>query len=112
MGYFVYDSSREIEVEDRALAHLQVVIIDKLRRSESFAVNLRDGKSVVSIWISPRSAVQFVYSGNRRSTLNRGWLERLSDGVGMTGTLNLVPEPAEDWAPLPAPERERVDVGA
>ncbi|WP_456236781.1 DUF7882 family protein, partial [Agromyces humi] len=32
----------------------------------------------MSIWISPRSAVQFVYSGNRRSTLNRGWLERLS----------------------------------
>ncbi|WP_159602759.1 DUF7882 family protein [Agromyces humi] len=113
MGYFVYDISREIEIDDRTLAHLQVVMIDKLRRNESFALNLRDGNSLVSAWISPRSAVQFVYAGNRRPTLNRGWLDKLSDGVGMTGSLTLQPEPADYWSPqLPVrvPEPEPVAV--
>ena len=96
MGYFVYDQ-QEVEIDDRTLAHLQVVIIDKLRRNESFAMNLADDKRFVTLWVSPRTAVQFVYAGNRRPSLNRGWLERLADGAGMTGTLSLLPEPQLDW---------------
>jgi hypothetical protein len=39
MGFLVFDTTREIVVEDRVLARLQVVIIDKLRRAENFGLN-------------------------------------------------------------------------
>ena len=39
MGFLVFDTTREIVVEDRVLAHLQVVIIDTLRRAENFGLN-------------------------------------------------------------------------
>ena len=39
MGKLIYNSStREIEIDDRTLAHLRVAILNKLRRSESFAM--------------------------------------------------------------------------
>ena len=49
MGFLVYDDTREIAMEDRTLAHLQIVMIDKLRRNEKFAVNLRSDRALVSI---------------------------------------------------------------
>ncbi len=36
MGKFVYDSSVKVEFEDRLLAHLQAVIMVKVRRGETF----------------------------------------------------------------------------
>jgi hypothetical protein len=106
MGFFVYDN-QEFEVDDRTLAHLQVVIIDKLRRNEAFGMNLADGSRLITVWMSPRSRLQFVFVGNRHPTLNRGWLNKLSDNVGMTGMLNLLSEPAEDWAPTLTTDRPR-----
>ena len=52
MGFFIYDNEREIRVDDRILAHLQIVIIDKLRRSESFELHLRSDSVVVSMWLT------------------------------------------------------------
>ena len=44
MGKLIYNSSnREIEIEDRTLAHLRIAIINKLRRSESFAATWEHG---------------------------------------------------------------------
>jgi hypothetical protein len=40
MGFLVFDTTRETVVEDRVLAHPQVVIIDKPRRAENFGLNL------------------------------------------------------------------------
>ena len=48
MGFFIYDSSREVAVDDRTLVHLQVVIIDKFRRNERFAMTLFDQKRFVT----------------------------------------------------------------
>ena len=93
MGFFIYDSSREVAVDDRTLVHLQVVIIDKFRRNERFAMTLLDQKRFVTVWMTPQSPLQFVYEGNRRPTLNRVWLDQLSDTSAMTGMLQLIPEP-------------------
>jgi hypothetical protein len=95
LGFFLYDDSRAIELEDRTLAHLQVVIIDKLRRHESFALNLDDGEHAVMMWMNPCTPLQFVYVGNRHPKLNRLWLEELASEASLTGVLVLLREPPE-----------------
>ena len=75
MGVLIYNRGDPIEIDDRALAHLQVVIIDKLRRGEHFALTLEDDRRVLTSWISPRTAIEFIYRGNRKPSLNHAWLE-------------------------------------
>jgi hypothetical protein len=89
----LYDMSRAIELDDRALAHMQVVVIDKLRRGERFALSLVDNRGSMLMWVTPFSALQFVYAGNRQPPLNRAWLEELSSNASLTGILSLTPEP-------------------
>lgn len=93
MGSFVYDRCRAIEIDDRVLAHLQVVILDKLRRHESFAFDVYDSKHLVTFWVCQRTPLEFRYGGNRHAALNREWLELLADEAGMHGVLRVVPEP-------------------
>lgn len=99
MGLFVYDDCRAVEIEDRALTHLQLVIIDKLRRNESFALNLTDGDRTIMMWVNPYTALQFIYHGNRRPAVNREWIEELAINAGVTGVLMLVPEPLPESSP-------------
>ena len=98
MGFLIYDRGEPIELDDRSLAHLQVVIIDKLRRGEHFSLTLRSERGMLSYWVSPRTAIEFVYHGNRRPVLNHAWLVALAGEVGLTGVLILVPEPASHAA--------------
>lgn len=102
MAQFVYDNSRAIEVDDRALAHLQVVIIDKLRRGEHFAVSLSDGTRLAMMWVGPSTPLQFIYHSSRGERLNRAWIEALATEGGFSGVLALSPEP-----PPERPERDR-----
>src|SRR5690606_261876 len=64
MGILYYGGSNvPIHIEDRALAHLKVVIIAKLRRNESFTVSWRhhptepEGRS--TIWLHPSLPLRF-----------------------------------------------------
>ncbi|GAA4373547.1 ATP-dependent DNA ligase [Agromyces bauzanensis] len=93
MGVLVYDRDFEVDIEDRTLAHLQVVIIDKLRRQERFPLVLEDGKRERVIWMTPETPLQFVYHGNRHPLLNRDWLEKLAEAAGSTRGLTVLPEP-------------------
>ena len=95
MGFLVYDQTRGIAVEDRVLAHLQIVIIDKLRRREHFGLNLRIENHLVTMWVTCSTPLQFVYEGNRRPPINYEWLELLAGEASLTGTLVLLPEPLE-----------------
>ena len=95
MGVLVYDRDFELDIEDRTLAHLQVVIIDKLRRDERFPLVVDDGKHERVIWMTPETPLQFVYHGNRYPMLNRVWLEQLAEAAGSTRGLTIVPEPPE-----------------
>jgi hypothetical protein len=103
MGTFYYAGHEALELEDRALAHLQVVVIDKLRRQESFSLSLTDGRRVVMMWVTPFSPMEFVYGGSRRPTLNQDWLEALAHHAGLTGTLAVLPEPRH---PAGAPAKD------
>jgi len=98
MGYLSYDNRVKIEIEDRTLAHLQVVIADKLRRGEPFTFTSRDepgtGEGRTSVWINQSSALVFKFHGSRQPSINRDWLEVLATTASSIGGLRVVPEPA------------------
>ena len=98
MGTLVYDGGDAAELDDRTLAHLQVIIVNKLRRQESFPFTWSDERRSMTIWLSPTTPIAFVYHGNRRPRLNRVWLEQLALMANSVGGLMIVPEPPADDA--------------
>ena len=84
MGTLTYDSI-VIEFEDRLLAHLQIVIFNKLRRRESFAMSWRDapeaGDGRSAIWLDPSIPIYFKFDGSRVPAINRDWVERLAESA-------------------------------
>ena len=101
MGKFIYNSSqREIEIDDRTLAHLRVAILNKLRRSESFSMTwehgVENGSGRTTLWLHESIPLQFVFSGNRHPKLNRLWIEQMLLSANSTAGLQHMPEPDED----------------
>lgn len=101
MGTIFYgDSATPIEIEDRALAHLKVVIATKLRRGESFTLSWRHpegeepGRSTV--WLHPSIPLRFVFDDPEPPTLSRAWMEELANSANSSGGIMLVAEPADD----------------
>lgn len=95
MGSLTYDRVI-VEIDDRILAHLQVVIVQKLRRGESFLLSWQDaataGSGRSSIWLNPAIPLYFKYVGGRASMLNRLWLEDLSLSANSAQGLVIVSE--------------------
>jgi hypothetical protein len=93
---FYGGSATPIHIEDRALAHLKVVIATKLRRSESFTVSWRHpegqptGRS--TIWLHPSIPLRFVFHDPEPVELNRQWIEELAHSANSSGGIMLVPE--------------------
>ena len=115
MGKFTYENSVRIDFDDRLLLHLQTVIGNKLRRSESFFFSWRDDPSVgdgrSAVWLHAGSAMSFKYYGSRTPRLNRMWLEALAFTANSPSGLYVVPEP-EELAPTSANgDRQLHDLG-
>lgn len=100
MGRLVYDGAVRFSMDDRTLAHLQVVVADKLRRRESFAFTwpqtVEEGGGRVSVWISGSSALAFTFDHRGPYRMNRLWLEELARSANSPGGLQLIEEPVED----------------
>lgn len=98
MGYLIYGSGAEYEIDDRTLAHLKIAIVVKLRLQESFLINwtvpAEEGSGRVSLWVSPAIPLQFRFSGSRPPELNRTWLEALA--LSSHGTRGMVVMPESD----------------
>ncbi len=82
MGTIYYGgSATPIHIEDRALAHLKVVIATKLRRSESFTVSWQhpegEPRGRSTIWLHPSIPIRFVFDDPEPAELNREWIEEL-----------------------------------
>jgi hypothetical protein len=98
MGSLVYGGPTSIiEFDDRLLAHLQIVILTKLRRSESFVFTWEtpreNGSGSNSIWISPTVPIHFSYPVAVRPPINRGWVEALMHTANSVAGLRIVDEP-------------------
>lgn len=100
MGRLLYGSPPvAFEMDDRTLAHVEIVVIAKLRRSESFGFSLPGkGDARTSIWVSPASDVQFEYLKGSQE-INRAWLELLIESANSPQGLRLVPEPEASSTP-------------
>jgi len=97
MGTLIYDSKLEITFDDRVLQHLQMVIVAKLRRQESFCFTWRSGpdgdERDTSVWFHDSLALAFEYDGVRQNLINRVWVESLMAAASTTSGLFLGEEP-------------------
>jgi hypothetical protein len=115
MGYIVYDGDvLEFKVEDRLLAHLQIVIVNKFRKGESFTFSWKepnetgDGRSTV--WLSPNIGLRFKFAGGRTVEINPTWLAALYATAASGRGLYPEPEPAADsGTTLPGTSGDHVD---
>ena len=95
MGSLIHDAT-VIEFDDRLLLHLQIVIVNKLRRRESFAMSWRDSPEIgdgrSTIWLDPSIPLYFKFSGSRIPAVNRDWLEILADSASSSSGLLVTDE--------------------
>ena len=114
MGWLYYgDSQDPIDIEDRALAHLKVVIATKLCRNESFTLSWQhpaeDPTGRSTIWLHPSIPLRFVFDDPEPAELSRDWIEDLAMSANSSGGINLVAENMEDeGAPDEAPQTVEV----
>ena len=89
-------SATSIHIEDRALAHLKVVIASKLRRHEAFTVSWPHSEDQppgrTTIWLHPSIPLRFEFDEPEPPPLKREWLEELANSAHSTGGIVLVPE--------------------
>ncbi|HEY1529408.1 MAG TPA: ATP-dependent DNA ligase [Galbitalea sp.] len=112
MGYFTYEQL-VVKIDDRTLAHVQVVIVNKLRKGERFLMSWKDSPSVgdgrSSVWISPDSALHFKFEGSRPPILNPDWIQLLHESADSSRGLIVMAEegqlPRLTDAPLGQGER-------
>lgn len=103
MGTLFYGDARvAIPVDDRALSHLRFVVLTKFRRGESFgfswAKTPSEGSGRSTVWLHPSIPVQFEFEGSRSPSLNRLWLESLTQQAATSGGLTLTEEPKQEAA--------------
>jgi hypothetical protein len=100
MGFLHIGSSGwAIQVDDRALAHLKVVILSELRRGKgvsfTFCHSVGEGSGRETFWINPGTDLRFQFFGGRAPHLNRAWLNQMAEACNSGTGLYLMEEPAE-----------------
>lgn len=107
MGFLSYEN-HDFEIDDRTLAHLHVVIVNKLRHGQSFAMSWKEGQSSgggrTSVWIHPASSVLFHFDGSRAPALNRDWLADLAASADSSRGLIIEAEERADAQTHAAPQ--------
>ncbi len=96
MGRLYYsEDPAPVEIEDRTLAHIRLVVMNKLRRGEGFMfetdaaplMNRRD------LWMDPSISLQFHFTGSKRPQINPRWVDALMEAANGPAGLRVVPEP-------------------
>jgi hypothetical protein len=97
MGRLTYDGIVSVDFDDRVLAHLQLVIGNKMRRGESFHFTWRDdvstGDGRTIIWVHPKASLVYKFWGSKPPEINRAWVDALMTTANSAAGLHLVPEP-------------------
>jgi hypothetical protein len=92
MGQLFYGSADQpIDIPDRLLAHLKVVVATKLRRSESFTLSWshRDDepKGRSTIWLHSAIPLRFVFASAEPEELDPALLQELARAANSSGGL-------------------------
>ncbi|SEB47693.1 hypothetical protein SAMN04489806_0782 [Paramicrobacterium humi] len=98
MGSIRYDSM-VTHFDDRVLTHVQIIVVQKFSRGESFLMSWKDSPSVgdgrTAIWLSPSLPMTFKFSGGKVPTINREWLMRLGQSADSSTGLIITGEDGE-----------------
>ncbi len=97
MGVLHYgDGQHLLHIEDRALAHLKVVIATKLRRNESFTLSWQhpegDEAGRSTVWLHPSIPLRFQFEEPDPPRLNMEWIENLMHSANTSGGILLTDE--------------------
>jgi hypothetical protein len=91
MGVLTYEGTA-VQFEDRVLAHLQVVIVQRFLKQQSFLMSWKDGMSIgdgrSSIWLAPNIPLHFKFFGSRSPVIDKEWL--LSLGKSAESSTGLI----------------------
>ena len=102
MGSLTYDG-HVIQIDDRTLAHLQIVIINKLRRGDGFLMSWKDSPTVgdgrSGIWLDRTIPLHFKFEGGRVPVINEAWLLELTASADSSRGL-IVTKETGDLSPL------------
>lgn len=98
MGSMIYGiAGITVDIDDRELAHLRIVITSKLRRGESFNFTVSHGITAgsgrTSYWMHGAIPLVFRFSGSKPPAINRAWVESLTDDASKPDGLHNLPEP-------------------
>ena len=98
-----YAGEFSVDLPDRTLAHIQVVVSTKLRRGEPFFFTWElpppVGSGRQSVWVSSSSMLVFHYSGRPPADVNTEWINELAHTANSPGGMHLVPEPDRTYRP-------------
>lgn len=90
MGHLRYGSpAQAFGIDDRTLAHVEIVTLAKLRRGEAFALTIptpTGGRS--TLWINAASALVFDLDADP-GPIDRPWLESLIEAANGAAGLRL-----------------------
>jgi hypothetical protein len=90
MGHLRYGSpAQTYEIDDRTLAHVEIVTLAKLRRGEAFALTIprpTGGRS--TLWVNAASVLVFELDGEA-GPIDRAWLETLIESANGAAGLRL-----------------------
>lgn len=118
MGHLFYGTSTEsIQIPDRLLAHIKVVVTTKLRRSESFTlswthVDGTPGRS--TLWLQPAIPLRFVFDSAEPEALSSSTLKNMADMANSSAglTVDLTADiPTTEAAPRAVPARTVTPAG-
>lgn len=95
MGSLTY-AGVAVEFDDRLLSHLEIVIVNKLRRQEGFVLSWRDspdtGDGRSAIWLDPSIPLYFKLEGSRLPAIDRDWIELLAESADSSTGLVVMDE--------------------
>jgi hypothetical protein len=99
MGRLAF-GNESVKLDDRTLAHVEAVIVTKLRRHEPFlitwAIDPSLGSGRVSKWVHTALSWDIRFDNRRPQRLNQVWLGQLMATANSPTGLRLLPEPVDD----------------
>jgi hypothetical protein len=100
MGYLhVGQTGFVTSIDDRALAHLKVVILSAMRSGQGVSLTLKhspaEGSGRETFWIHPGTDLRFQFLGGRAPHLNHAWLRQMVDSSKANTGLYIMSEPED-----------------
>ena len=107
MGRLIYRDRASFDIDDRILAHLRIVVMNKLRRNEGFMlqVPVNEGVRQASLWIHASNALVMQFYGGREPAIDRALVDQMmrdasgADGLTLT-TAGIAPPPTPARLPV------------